>query len=331
MLTHRGFSAWIVSEGKTLPVYLVATDASAHRVSCWIPSEAGKTFSVHWSDAGSKVHSCTFITLDGFVVPGRFLFGEGSASREGVRTGLTTERPFVFAQHHDEGSSSRIQQCSRDVGTIMVKVKRVRLTGAKAANALQKLPDSTAVKPQLGGHHIGYGEEKQTFEQSPTTWHVEPHDETSRRSYVTFVFRYRSREFLLSQGIIEQEIESHVVSVPRPRIKKRRVASDPVMPVMSTPMTPSPSPSPNPKKMAGMDRMSTSLKGAFYPGLGRTRPATNLRTVSMKYPGVRDRPRVNDRVPGEGVIQFDFPSESKGQKEDSAGTVQVSEGATTYT
>lgn len=42
MLTHRGFSAWIVVDGDPLPEYLVAIDDSAHRVSCWIPSEEGK-------------------------------------------------------------------------------------------------------------------------------------------------------------------------------------------------------------------------------------------------------------------------------------------------
>lgn len=42
MLTHRGFSAWIVVDGQTLPEYLVAVDVSAHRVNCWIPSEEGK-------------------------------------------------------------------------------------------------------------------------------------------------------------------------------------------------------------------------------------------------------------------------------------------------
>lgn len=49
------------------------------------------------------MHSCTFITLDGFVVPGRFLFGEGTASRDGIRTGPSTERPFVFAQSQSSG------------------------------------------------------------------------------------------------------------------------------------------------------------------------------------------------------------------------------------
>ncbi|KAJ8586104.1 hypothetical protein M405DRAFT_744160 [Rhizopogon salebrosus TDB-379] len=110
MLTHRGFSAWIVSEGQQIHEYLVAVDKKANRVSCWIPSEAGKTFSIHWKDAGTNVHSCTFITLDGFVVPGRFLFGEGSASRDGIRTGPSTERPFVFAQSQNSGDLYKVMR-----------------------------------------------------------------------------------------------------------------------------------------------------------------------------------------------------------------------------
>lgn len=42
MLTHGAFAAWIVSNNQPLPEYLVAVDHKASRVSCWIPSEAGK-------------------------------------------------------------------------------------------------------------------------------------------------------------------------------------------------------------------------------------------------------------------------------------------------
>ncbi|KAH7929709.1 hypothetical protein BV22DRAFT_1029110 [Leucogyrophana mollusca] len=63
----------------------------------------------------------------------------------------------------------------------------------------------------------------------------------------------------------------------------------------------------------GVDRMSSSLKGAFYPGLGRAKPAPSLRTVSMVYPGR------NDRFPGEGLIQFDPPPDIL-QRNDSGGT-----------
>lgn len=42
MLTHRGFSAWIVVDGEPLPEYLVSVDEARHEVSCWIPGEPGK-------------------------------------------------------------------------------------------------------------------------------------------------------------------------------------------------------------------------------------------------------------------------------------------------
>lgn len=41
MLTHRGFSAWVVSNGMILPEHLVAVDEQCHRVSCWIPGTEG--------------------------------------------------------------------------------------------------------------------------------------------------------------------------------------------------------------------------------------------------------------------------------------------------
>ncbi|KAJ8586105.1 hypothetical protein M405DRAFT_744189, partial [Rhizopogon salebrosus TDB-379] len=80
----------------------------------------------------------------------------------------------------------------KDAGTIMLKVKRVKLQGSKPANQLQRLPDWTS-QGHVGEHCVGYGQERVGYVQSPTTWKVEPYDESSKRSYVTFVFRYRSR------------------------------------------------------------------------------------------------------------------------------------------
>lgn len=153
MLMHRDFSAWIVSNNQPLPEYLVAVDEKGSRVSCWIPSEAGKQFSVHWRDHGSNVHTCSFISLDGFVVPGRFLYGTGSASREGVRSGPTSERPFIFAEYRDPSSSG---DCNRNAGTIMLKIKRVRLEGHKRANPFQTIPDGSS-RATISGHCVGAG------------------------------------------------------------------------------------------------------------------------------------------------------------------------------
>lgn len=189
MLTHRGFSACIISEGKQIPEYLAAVVAeNPNTISCWIPSETGKTFSVYWRDEGTKVHSCAFIALDGFVVPGRFLFGEGEAWRNGVRTGPQTERLFMFAQSPSSATSG---QSMKDAGSIVLKIKLVTLDGSKAANPLQSIPDLDS-QSHLGDHCIGYGQEINTYMQSPTTWKVKLSEQHGKSSYVTFLFRYRS-------------------------------------------------------------------------------------------------------------------------------------------
>lgn len=292
MLMHRDFSAWIVSNNQPLPEYLVAVDEKGSRVSCWIPSEAGKQFSVHWKDHGSNVHTCSFISLDGFVVPGRFLYGTGSASREGVRSGPTSERPFIFAEYRDPSSSG---DCSRNAGTIMLKIKRVRLEGHKRANPFQTIPDGSS-RVTISGHCVGYGDERPTYEQSPSTWQIKPYDKASSGSYVTFVFRYRPREFLLSQGIMSEDDRTAESAVPqrKARPSQRRVTSAPVATAQatSTLITPSPSPSPNTKKM--------ETTASFYPGLARHRTTQNVRTVSM------NEPRRNMPYPGEGILEL-FP------------------------
>jgi hypothetical protein len=52
MLRHRGFSAWIESNGNAIPEYLVALDETANRVSCWIPGTEGQV------SASDAVGSC---------------------------------------------------------------------------------------------------------------------------------------------------------------------------------------------------------------------------------------------------------------------------------
>lgn len=49
-------------------------------------------------DHGSNVDSAGYICLDGFVVPGRFLYGFGATQRNGIRADDKSERPFVFAK-----------------------------------------------------------------------------------------------------------------------------------------------------------------------------------------------------------------------------------------
>lgn len=207
MLTHRGFSAWVVSNGEILPEYLVAVDEQSHRVSCWIPGTEGHTFDIYWQDHGGHVDSCGFIVLDGFVVPGRFLFGQGVASRGGVRASKLTERPFMFQQVSEFATGSPQHAAAKQAGMITLKIKRIKRVFNRPPNAIQPLPELAVLgKRQAGDLCIGFGEEVQAFEQYSSTWSVVPYDQdipgaTKPSTYVSFVFRYRSPDFLEAQGI----------------------------------------------------------------------------------------------------------------------------------
>ncbi|KAJ7172281.1 hypothetical protein C8R46DRAFT_1085385 [Mycena filopes] len=276
MLTHRGFSAWIVVDGKPLPEYLVAEDTKAGRVSCWIPSEEGQKFSVFWKDHGGKVDSCAFISLDGL------------ASRGGVRSSARTERPFVFQKIEQAESSS--QAVNKDLGMITLRIKRIQRVAGRPANPLQPLP-TTLGKRKAGELCVGFGQDQPTVDQYAYTWSVTPYEKdgpvTGRtpKTYVSFVFRYRTREWLQMQGIMpECDVPA---SPPATRASTRRVSSAPAMPgPASKPavlITPRASPTP-PKK-----KFKPSLEEKPYLGAARRprRPSADMRrTVSYQIPSL---------------------------------------------
>jgi hypothetical protein len=84
-----------------------------------------QTFRVHWRDEGSKVDTAAYITLDGYKVPGRYLWGKGETSRGGIRTGPNTERPFTF-DNFDEPEGSLLSCASTRASLTKSRVGRYR-------------------------------------------------------------------------------------------------------------------------------------------------------------------------------------------------------------
>lgn len=136
-----------------------------------------KAFSIHWSDEGGEIDTAAYITLDGFKVPGRFLFGKGTATRSGVRTGVDAERPFVFANLDDAGTpqchicgiarklmntSSKDAAGSGDpdvdpsqLGLIMLRIRRIRRTGTHDPNKVQEIPNPMKGKQKTFSVRVG--------------------------------------------------------------------------------------------------------------------------------------------------------------------------------
>ncbi|KAL0946679.1 hypothetical protein HGRIS_012867 [Hohenbuehelia grisea] len=246
MLTHKGFSAWICCDGNPITEYLVTVEEEESRVSCWIPGEEGKQFSVAWLDHGSKINTAGYIALDGFTVAGRFLFGDGKAERSGLRSGPNSERPFTFMSVPEDASAgSSASSASKDVGTISLWIKQVQLVGSRPANPIQAMKSPSVLgKRKADELCVGYGEERETYHQSPITWSVKPLGEnisegTKPSTFLTFVFRYRSREFLMAQGIMPTPSARPTRSSTRQpsssqRAAARRIVSAPSVPTIVT-------------------------------------------------------------------------------------------------
>ncbi|KAJ7646762.1 hypothetical protein FB45DRAFT_734088 [Roridomyces roridus] len=94
------FCAWITIEGVITPEYSVETSADGRTVTCWIASELGKKFAVHWTNRGYPAHTRGNVQMDGVSCGGRIAYGHLGFPQNSVKDGVTdgtTLKPFVFS------------------------------------------------------------------------------------------------------------------------------------------------------------------------------------------------------------------------------------------
>jgi len=117
----KGFTAWISVESAELASYNVETTDDGKKVTCWVPSEAGKAswhfitagvglmlfcyqkFEVLWTmpRRGNSAELSGRVTVDGMMCGGKMM---GSNSRKvifckrGFSTSPTTVKPFTFGE-----------------------------------------------------------------------------------------------------------------------------------------------------------------------------------------------------------------------------------------
>ncbi|TBU50770.1 hypothetical protein BD309DRAFT_1075414 [Dichomitus squalens] len=216
MLDHRGFSAWITSDGLELVEFEPRINTQAHTVTCWIAGSVGQPFIVHWRDHGSLVDSASWIYFDGFKVSGQFLYGSGEELRRGVRVGSEEERPFVFSSidHMDPVGTIGGRPTDKNVGSIVLEIRLIKLVGEREPNTLTPPPDVIRGNRLPGEVAIRYGDARPASMQK-RTYKIEPFDTNAPGPYVTFIFRYRSKDWLVSQGIVgDDEVTSRLLVLP---------------------------------------------------------------------------------------------------------------------
>ncbi|THH10703.1 hypothetical protein EW145_g1151 [Phellinidium pouzarii] len=202
MVKHKEFYAWITVDGIPLPEY--STVIEDNKATCYVPSEAGKTFVVHWIDEGSMVSTAGYILVDGFASSGRFLYGIGETHRSGVRTSSSTERPFMFAEIPSNASPGSVQG-SKDIGTIELKIMQVKVGPKQPNKNIAIIPPMPLLSKdsidKTGGHYATFREDEPYYDQMELTRSIEPLDSSNPHSYVKFTFYYRSMKWLLEHGL----------------------------------------------------------------------------------------------------------------------------------
>lgn len=239
MIQLLGFSAWITCPDGEIVEYDTMVNTQGDVMYCWIPSEIDKPFSVHWRDHGGGIDTATYIKLDGETAPGQFLMGEGEAERSAIRVAENAERPFLFSEVKEPKQQDSSQPQERlpreaEVGTIVVKIKRVKRMQRRAAN--KPLIPPSEVRGRPGQPCITYGPPRPIAGHHSSTWDIQPYDPEKAGSFVKFVFRYRSKEFLISQGIMRRGAPLYRPLSPPRVLIPAHYASPPTTPsVYSTP------------------------------------------------------------------------------------------------
>jgi len=216
----RGFLAWILVDGKEVNQYGVETKES--KVTCWIPSEAGKKFTVRWKDSAPyrDVVTAGYVYLDGIRCGGRFINRSvgtqvDTVERSSAATSITTERPYVFSpiEFTDDDTSFNQNASLHALGEISIEIWRVEM-GRAISDPNTIFPEEQKVNERSKKalvHRVKLGEEVQAM-QSP----VCPCNKLDLEPAVTFVFKYRPLEMLKANGL-----------VPIVAGQKRRAAADP--------------------------------------------------------------------------------------------------------
>ncbi|TFK36693.1 hypothetical protein BDQ12DRAFT_237529 [Crucibulum laeve] len=204
MLSCNGFHAWIMVDGNVvLPVYGAEVDYSQNRATGWVPSEAGKRFSVGWRDCTLASNTSGYITVDGVKCGGKVVYRNGNGGGVGIKsevvTSPTTSRPFIFSNMELTDDDFYLNQPSaKHIGEIVLEISWVAIGPGVIPHSGFRLPEAEKVHEKAKKaivHRVKFGEE--IF--SPII-----HTSVPARvlgTVATFVFRYRALDMLKANGI----------------------------------------------------------------------------------------------------------------------------------
>lgn len=196
-----GFHAYITVDGVELPQYDVRYDEDAETATCWIPSEAGRSFAVNWRHLESRPFKiCGQVYIDGSKVGGKICSRNGSQllTQDNTITSSTTTRPLLFAPIQLTDDDSYLESDGiKDLGDIVLCMVHVEAKG-KREPTTKKLPIDEKIHERSKKalvHRATFGEEIMRWKKIRVT------KTKNIARLATFKFRYRSIDVLRADGI----------------------------------------------------------------------------------------------------------------------------------
>ncbi|KAA1470298.1 hypothetical protein DENSPDRAFT_836068 [Dentipellis sp. KUC8613] len=210
-LEHRGFAVHISCDEKDIPHYRSET-LSEKQISCWIPSEAGKEFAVHYEQPKEDFVYCAKIYCDGRFMRGKSGPPEMKGDIKGVRTSPHTISAFMFSNvktHEDDDSYLNMPNDVdvTHIGVIEVRIYRAEVYRRKGPSSrvvtVKDLGSVSELSKKGGLHQVslgkGYVDTSKKGASGRTGWRpIEPED----KPYASFIFHHRPAALLQAMGVM---------------------------------------------------------------------------------------------------------------------------------
>ncbi|KAG1863447.1 hypothetical protein C8R48DRAFT_203529 [Suillus tomentosus] len=229
MLSYGTLRACIRVDGQALESYGIETFPEENKVTCWIASEAGKTFSIVWQDINHarQYHQTGDVTLDGIHGGGKLMHALGfnepptyqrsTSEFKYVNTSMNSIRPLTFSRLQLTGQFYLVQtirlqkdahilidedqhlnSAHADLGEISLAIWPVSVIGRgyrkNTVSAKGTIVHERSKK--ASSHCVGFGEEIRVPPQQ-----VINVARVGITPTATFVFRYRPLDRLVADGI----------------------------------------------------------------------------------------------------------------------------------
>ncbi|KAG5642896.1 hypothetical protein DXG03_001903 [Asterophora parasitica] len=206
------FEAFVTVDDKELPEYEIKFDDVAKTATCWIPSEADKSFAITSRALTQQPydivirHMVDGIRIGGFVI-GKIEDQTAVCSREHVVISSTTRRRLMFApiQLTDDDAYLDNSIKLKALGEIVVSITRVDITGevTPSTKTLSTADEKLHEKSKKAmKHRVKFGEEEGYSTQRVRTVR-------NICTLATFIFRRFFSDVLRADGIAPPEPESH--------------------------------------------------------------------------------------------------------------------------